>query len=173
VGVAVPATLAAIAMTRLQAGLRATEYAGTPVHLARSKTPLVVRGETLYVTRYKARWISGIVEHVQRRTKEGEPILVLPNQSMLYYFCDRPNPTSFIATYTLRYPAEVQDRSRWQQLVDEVDRSKLRLAIVSKRFMAPKNEHYMRRYLLENFRRTERFGQAQVWMRKQRRRSRR
>jgi len=43
---------------------------------------------------------------------------------------------------------------------------------VSSTFMADDNEHYMRRHLLENFRRTARFGQAQVWTRRERRRPR-
>ena len=145
--------------------LASTEYSGMPTALARCREPLVVRGETLYVSPRKAHLVRRLVRYVQANTAEGEPILVLPNQSMLYRFCDRPNPTRFIATYTQRYDPSIQDQALWRQMVDEADRSKVRLVVVKKSFLRKSNPHTMREYLLEHFGRVAEFGKIVVMVR--------
>jgi len=79
--------------------------------------PVSFRGETIYLgERMYVRGGSGtrasdverVMGYVERYTEPGEPVVFMPNQSMYYYICDRPNPLAYIGLWAHRYVLDDQ-----------------------------------------------------------------
>jgi hypothetical protein len=142
-----------------------TDYSGTITASVRNRTPFVLRGERVYLNEDKGNALQGLVRFIQERTDDDEPILVFPNQAMLYYLCDRPNRTRFLGTFTMRYPEEAQVKEVWLEWVKESRRVAPRYVIVNGDFIRSSSRHYFRRVLQKSYRREARFEEMFVFSR--------
>lgn len=70
-------------------------YAGTIGAVRQQKTLLDLDRAHLYTNKREAEWLTRIVRIVQKSTKPGEAIFVLPINPIVYFLTDRPNPTSY------------------------------------------------------------------------------
>lgn len=146
--------------------LASTDYSGMITSAMRNDTPFVFRGERIYLPARKGRRLLALVDYIQRRTSPGEPILVFPNQALLYYLCDRPNHTRLIGTFTLKYPQEVQDRAEWRAWATEARRIAPRYIIVSRKFHRTSRHHDFQSVIGKQYVRDRDFGSLLVFRRK-------
>jgi hypothetical protein len=71
-----------------------------------------------------ARDLEAIVREIQSRTAPDEPFWVFPNEALLYFLADRPQPTRFpLALFAVT-------RAQRLALVDELERARPRWAVV-------------------------------------------
>jgi hypothetical protein len=71
-----------------------------------------------------ARDLEAIVREIQLRSAPDEPIWIFPNEALLYFLADRPQPTRFpLALFAVT-------RAQRLELVDELERSRPRWAVV-------------------------------------------
>jgi hypothetical protein len=147
-------------------GLASTDYAGTLRTYFRNPTPVVLRGERLYLTPRRGRQLKQIVGYIRGRTGEGEPILVFPNQALLYFLCDRPNPTRFVGTFTLKYPDKAEDRRFWREWVEDARRVSPRYLVVSRKFREADTRHYFQAVIAKRYDLDRAFGELLVMKRR-------
>lgn len=68
--------------------------AGSASCLFEANTPLVLQRAELVLPEAQANALRNVVEQIQLRTREDEPIFAY-RQAMFYFLADRPNPTGF------------------------------------------------------------------------------
>ncbi len=139
------------AMSLRGARLSSSVYTGTITASLRDDTPFVFRGETVYLSERKGRQLQRLVRYVRRHAKPREPILVFPNQSLLYYLCDRPNKTRFIGTFTLKYPLEAQDPEIERQWLPEIRRVRPPCVLVHQKFLRTREKGRSFRKAMERY----------------------
>ncbi len=150
-------------------GLAFTDYAGTLRTYFRNPTPITLHGERIYLQARRGRQLNQIVGHIRARTEEGETILVFPNQALLYFLCDRPNPTRFVGTFTLKYPDEAEDRRFWSEWVEDARRASPRYLIVSRKFLDSDSQHYFRAVIAKRYEPDREFDELVVMKRRRNR----
>ena len=89
---------------------------GRPLSVARA-------GSALFPDEF-ARDLTELIREIQSRTAPNEPIWVFPNEALIYFLADRPQPTRFpLAVFAVT-------RAQRQQLIADLERTRPRLAIV-------------------------------------------
>ena len=85
---------------------------------------LTSRGGSALLPEDFARDLDELIQAIQSRTAPDEPIWVFPNEAMLYFLADRPQPTHFPdALFAVT-------RAQREQLVADLERARPRWAIV-------------------------------------------
>jgi hypothetical protein len=89
---------------------------GQPLSVARA-------GTALFPDEF-ARDLAELIRQIQSRTSPNETIWVFPNEALIYFLADRPQPTRFpLAVFAVT-------RAQRQQLIADLERTRPRLAIV-------------------------------------------
>ncbi len=70
-------------------------YAGTIGAVRQQEALLDLERAHLYTSKREAEWLTRIVRIVQKSTEPGDAIFALPLNPIVYFLCDRPNPTSY------------------------------------------------------------------------------
>ncbi len=143
-------------------GLATTDYSGTITAAMRNSKPFEFRGETVYLAPKKGRELTRLVRYIRTHTADGEPIIVFPNQALLYYLCDRPNKTRFIGTFTLKYPDKAEDQSIWKESFNEARRLSPRYIIVHRKFLDSATRHAFRKLTNQYYAEDAQFGELVV-----------
>ncbi|MFO0688483.1 MAG: hypothetical protein U0900_07235 [Myxococcota bacterium] len=75
----------------------------------------------------RAHQLDDLVRDVRARTREGEPILVLPWYPIVYFLAERPNPTRF----DWLFPGYLKTEAEVAAYLDAIDRSAVRVVVYS------------------------------------------
>lgn len=75
----------------------------------------------------RAQLLDDLIGDLRRRTRPGEPIVVLPWYPIVYFLADRPNPTRF----DWLFPGYLATDSDVAEFIDAIDRSPTRVVVYS------------------------------------------
>jgi hypothetical protein len=62
------------------------------------------RARGIWTDPAQGRAVDGVVEYIRSRTAENEPVFFFPNEPMLYFLAERPNPTYYGSFYWDTFP---------------------------------------------------------------------
>ena len=75
----------------------------------------------------RADLLDDLVADLRMRTREGEPIVVLPWYPIVYFLAERPNPTRF----DWLFPGYLKTDAAVASFIDEIDRSGAQVVVYS------------------------------------------
>ena len=122
--VAATSALVAVATSLLPWSSNARENFGAFIEPPTGQSLSIARAGSALLPDEFARDLSELIREIQSRTAPNEPIWVFPNEALIYFLADRPQPTRFpLAAFAVT-------RAQRQQLIADLERTRPRLAIV-------------------------------------------
>lgn len=117
----------------------------------------------------RAHQLDDLVRDVRARTREGEPIVVLPWYPIVYFLTERPNPTRF----DWLFPGYLKTEVEIGAFIDAIDRSAARVVVYSPISIDDRDDRSLAafapeidRFLLRRFDPVKRYGRFWVLVRR-------
>jgi hypothetical protein len=117
----------------------------------------------------RAQLLDDLIRDVRGRTRDGEPIVVLPWYPIVYFLADRPNPTRF----DWLFPGYLTTEMAVAAYTDEIDRSAARVVVYSPISIDGRTDRSLAafapeidRFLLRRFEPVKRYGRFWVMTRR-------